>query len=463
MNNSISSLENFIDSVYDSVNMPQSTRVPLNTIAGLKHQSTPAPATDEDDKDARKKRRIGSLTSPISPLSDSNEYNHLTKGQRTIFDSVINATSAKIGEFMNSLQESLNYQLEEAVESIHNEIEARLSKSHTDFSVDVNDAIANQTHDMRDLQEENSELLTKCQVLEGRLTRTEKEVTELKERLLLQEARSMRDNLKFYGLAEVTGENCEITLKTFMKREMKISEEDLKKISFDRVHRTAERNREKHRVIVAKFNPSEGRQIVLQHCRNIPRNKGYSVSEQLPRELAERKKMLLPSFKKAKEEKKQPKWSLDKLVIGQKMQQVPKDKVHDINMNTAEVAAAMIDNAKHAALQTHKGTSFQGHSVSIGNQDDVVPALHAFYSDPRIARASCNPYAYRIKTNSGYIEHYVDDGEWGAGVKLLQMLKTNNVANKLICVTSWHGNQYLGKSKYDLIIKSAEATLGTRP
>lgn len=125
--------------------------------------------------------------------------------------------------------------------------------------------------------------------MEGRLPRAEKEVNDLKEQVTLLEARSMRDNLKFYGIDEQQNENTEQTVRHFLRNQMKISDEDLVKIKFDRVHRTAERSKGNQHVIIAKLTSTEGKLLVTRH---LDRRSGYGVTEQLPRVLSERKKTI---------------------------------------------------------------------------------------------------------------------------------------------------------------------------
>ena len=77
----------------------------------------------------------------------------------------------------------------------------------------------------------------------------------------------------------------------------------------------------------------------------------------------------------------------------------------------------------------------------------------------RVAGAKHNTYAYRIKSPDGYVEHYEDNGEYGAGSMLLDLLKDENVDNKLVCVTRWYGGTHLGRARFDHIINTAKASL----
>lgn len=72
--------------------------------------------------------------------------------------------------------------------------------------------------------------------------------------------------------------------------------------------------------------------------------------------------------------------------------------------------------------------------MRVESTDDAVSALHAIYSDCRAARATHNTYAYRIMRGEQILEHYEDDGEYGADRRLLNLLQVNGVKNELIVV-----------------------------
>ena len=362
---------------------------------------------------------------------------------------IVERVASWTGEHMLIIRQEISSHISDIMKDVRREI-----KQHIDELGPWNE------DRMAELEEENSKLKDKVQILEGRLSRTETEVAELREEVLQQQARSMRDNLKFFNIQEVEKENCEETLRQFLRTEMKISEEKMKQIKFDRVHRIGPKTQTRHRFIVAKFNPYIGKTIVLEHIQNLDKNKGFGVNEQLPRELEERKKRLIPAFKQAKHEKKNPKWSNEKLIIGGKVTESRKDTVKDINIDLVQEAVELQSTIKSGPLESQGGSSFRGHCIDVSKQDDVIPALHALYADNRIARATHNVYAYRLKTESGNIvEHYDDDREWGAGRILLEQLRKGNHTNKLVCVSRWYGGVKMGKQRFELIKKQAQGVL----
>jgi hypothetical protein len=389
-----------------------------------------------------KKRKTISPTIGMSDLDDLDEKDSAVK---TIAEAVFNVVVGDVSKLFHDQASKLAALESELSAKIENELMRDAEEENT-------------TSEIRSLQEDVTRLQDQLKIAIGRITRAEKERDDMREELLQLEARMMRDNLMFYNIEEPAEEpthNCELTLKTFLTKEMKIRDVDMEKINFDRVHRIGKKVGNKKRPIVAKFNPADGKRIVMDHVKNLDKVKKYGVNDQLPRELEERKKKLLPAFKEARKDNKQPKWQLDKLVIGKNVKKAHKDKVLDINSDTTHMAASM--TAKHAPPKSYGGSSFRGHNVNVAHQDDIIPALHVLYSDERVARAQHNVYAYRLENGT---EHCEDDGEWGGGRVLLQLLREHNITNRLVCVTRWYGGKHLGRARFDYIREAGSMSLG---
>ena len=122
--------------------------------------------------------------------------------------------------------------------------------------------------DLKDLKTKMDSIdITK---LQERLTHDSSTVVELKaenilikEYLIDQRCRSMRDNLIFTGIAETadTYEDTETVLKKFIKDELK---QDPEQIDFKRIHRIGTRRSrsDKPRSIIAKFNVTSQRDLI---------------------------------------------------------------------------------------------------------------------------------------------------------------------------------------------------------
>ena len=175
----------------------------------------------------------------------------------------------------------------------------------------------------------------------------------------------------------------------------------MKKTQFDCIHHIGKKQKKQDNqtgVLIAKFNPSYRKDIALRHTKNLDKTKRYGVNQQLPRELEEKKKHLLPQYREARKAQKKPKWAMEKLTVDRKVTQVKKDCVRDININTTDIATTMA--VKTAPHRTYKKSTFHGHHTITETQDDIIPALHAINAVNSVARANHNIYAYWLEAGS---------------------------------------------------------------
>ncbi len=107
-----------------------------------------------------------------------------------------------------------------------------------------------------------------------------------------------------------------------------------------------------------------------------------------------------------------------------------------------------------------QGSTFVAHGVSISSRDEVKPVLLKALQDKRVAGASHNIYAYRFKDNRGQIrEGHNDDGEHGAGWKMLEVLREKEAEDSMIVCTRWFGGKHLGPDRFKRIKEVTEDAL----
>nr|XP_022297117.1 uncharacterized protein LOC111106652 [Crassostrea virginica] len=157
--------------------------------------------------------------------------------------------------------------------------------------------------------------------LTSNVEETKKEVKELKlvneqlqSKITDLQARSMRDNLLFFGLAEYRGrgrENCASLVSDFCETELNITGISEK---IERAHHIGKFNSNKTRPIVVKFTSFKERERVRLSAHKT-RNRGFAIREQFPREIVEKRKSLLPIMKRALDNKKRAVLKVDKLYI----------------------------------------------------------------------------------------------------------------------------------------------------
>ena len=310
MSGAIADLERFIDCSYDRFNLcpnmaspkskavdtslgnmtseacarePSMKEVNINNVSHKdKVQLSGCVSDNSHDSDTsisegnrRKRKVISPIGSRNWDILDSQSGHALTKSEQEIHFAIMETMVSWMGEMQHNMQLSFNEEFEKAVDGMRQEL-----LGHVEERMEVQDESLTYHSTSVDANErEIEELRERCLVLEGRLTKTENEVDELKEKLLAQEARSMRDNLTFFNIPEKDGEDCAMSLRKFLRREMSISREDMEKIVFDRVHRTGRARSGFNRIVVVKFSSYEGRQIVLSHIKHLDIEKKYGVNE----------------------------------------------------------------------------------------------------------------------------------------------------------------------------------------
>ena len=114
------------------------------------------------------------------------------------------------------------------------------------------------------------------------------------------QCRSMRDNLVFSGIGEVTlkedeeYEDVQKSLNTSLEYEMGIYEQ----IQFHRVHRIGaydkDTAKESPRPIIAKFEKFKDREYVRSRARDTFKGKPFGIREQYPKVIEQKRKALYP-------------------------------------------------------------------------------------------------------------------------------------------------------------------------
>ncbi|KAL0151785.1 hypothetical protein M9458_052936, partial [Cirrhinus mrigala] len=105
------------------------------------------------------------------------------------------------------------------------------------------------------LAAENASLRDSVKSLTENVTHLNEENKKIKETVIDLQARSMRDNLVFSGIPESAEEDTEATVKSFIKTYLKLPEDTVENICFERVHRLGPKKpgTPRPRAIVAKF------------------------------------------------------------------------------------------------------------------------------------------------------------------------------------------------------------------
>ena len=153
-------------------------------------------------------------------------------------------------------------------------------------------------------------------MLSDKVEQMKKMSEDAKEELLFIQSQSMRNNIIFTNIPEETRETrdqLESKLRSFLVEKLEIAQNIVDKIEFERIHRMGDR-RKGCRQIVAKFLRFKDREMVKKQGSKL-KNTQYSIYEQFPKEISDRRKKLLPKLKEARRNGKEAWLSYDKLYI----------------------------------------------------------------------------------------------------------------------------------------------------
>ena len=134
----------------------------------------------------------------------------------------------------------------------------------------------------------------------------------------------MRDNLLFMGITECDSfegrrdENCSRVIHDFCRDKLKI-EDAHDSIKIERAHRLGKYNRDKKRPIVVKFNHYPDKMLIKSRASQELKETNFRVTEQFPKGIQEKRKILSEAMKKARDAGKTASLSFDKLYIDGKM------------------------------------------------------------------------------------------------------------------------------------------------
>ena len=200
----------------------------------------------------------------------------------------------------------------------------------------LNDIEASRAHDSQTCDEIQNKQVTidkqlrderlRASKLEKDLERVQHSNSVLSDDIVDLQARSMRDNLLFFGFDEATtfdarrDENCVDSVLDFCENVLNLPNvrETLK---IDRAHRIGLFKHDKQRPIVAKFNFYQDKLVVKRSAfETLDRSTSkFRVSDQFPKVIQDRRKSLIPALIRAKNENKKAVLSYDKLYINNKL------------------------------------------------------------------------------------------------------------------------------------------------
>ena len=273
----------------------------------------------------------------------------------------------------------------------------------------------------------------------------------------------MKLNLIVSGIEEKKIEDCKALISSFFKDQMKIDKE----IAIATAHRIGPIDKN-NRSIVVKLIDGRDKGTIYKHAKNLKDTK-YYVNDQLPDKQTEehRKKKQKVQINKTLVDAQQQniEWKKGELVVDGN---VYRNKVVEpANAEILEMTTSQINQLFQIRLTQGQeikknGSTFLGFAAKVHSLQDVVKAYKQLrYRFMDSTHIMC---AYRIMDpDVAHMQDSLDNGEYGAGRRLLQQLIDESVKNTATFVVRHHRGQNIGPIRFSIITDAAKSAIDAIP
>jgi hypothetical protein len=198
---------------------------------------------------------------------------------------------------MDALRQILNDMRREMRQNFA-DISNNITELRTDFAslktelLDLSLSVASLDKDVQDIKDE---------IIPSLHDQLQGEINGLKKQRLASELYSKKSNLLFHGIPESSDEDCDLTLRTFLKNELKYNTDTLILANVHRLPTKQDnRNNGKPKPIIVKFVLMKDRDAILARAgalKNATRK--YGISPHLLREMQQQRSQLLAPKRQA--------------------------------------------------------------------------------------------------------------------------------------------------------------------
>ena len=322
--------------------------------------------------------------------------------------------------------------------------------------------IANQQeHDsgsIQALKEENKMLRDDISMLKSVVINLDKTVRKQQSEITDLKSRSMNQNLLIHNLPEEENENLFRRIPQLIKEHLGID------TSFVNIHRNGPKNPNRPRTITGRLEKFTDKEKILQAQKDKRKNEGsgqlqqnstlFYITPQRPIEVSENRKKLQEISNQYWKENVKTRFVGDKLVFPNgntyKEKVVKPTPGNVLTLDQAEKEA--LQKIQISALETSAEENiFKIAAATTETYNHARNLYKKVMIDPAYSTADHNILVYRFKDKNGLIhEGYNDDGEFGAGRRLLKVLQNLDVTNMTFLISRFY-RKHLGFRRFQIM------------
>ena len=247
------------------------------------------------------------IVSPPKSKNDSEDVVLSALNMAQDFASKVDLILSKLSQLEN-IGTQINV-LQDSVDRINQTVANLQSEFHC-LKEDVQNTVEETNTLKTSVKFLNDEVETSKRKLRDDEEKSRQELDHLRLQLLNYEVYSRRENLCFYGIPEIEGEeNTEPVLKAFLEKELNV--ENAQSIEFQRVHRVGkkDRNTRKPRAIIERCLRFKDRENLFSCRRNIDSPSNFNIGPDLPKQVIDMRKRLIPKMVQARKDGKRAAFS----------------------------------------------------------------------------------------------------------------------------------------------------------
>lgn len=413
--------------------------------------------------------------SPIKTGKVKEKTQHVQHDCNPIIDDIIKepgelegsqSANNKVTDNMANLQQATDTSMTQILQELNvtmKGIQTQLSKMSTvqqehTFKVSTLEFVQkDEVQSMREVQNRLNKQEHTIEMLMNHVAKQDQRIQELSDKQNDFQARSMKGNMIISGIEEKQSDNCKERASAFFRDQLEIA----KPIPIEVAHRIGTGE---NCPIIVKLHDNNDKQLIFQHSQKLKGTR-YFISDQLPEELAEKKRQI---FRIKGQNKKLP-------IAEQLLMNIKRDKLYinnekfqlAVNTPTALTWLQMdedqqklirrfpiIKGETNSTLQSH----FISYAAEVNSVEEVQKAYtRVFLKEPRATHIVC---AYLLPgRNFPVTQGNVDDREFGASRHILRKMQQGNYINKAVFVARYYGGTHLGPDRFNIYKDLAIAAL----
>lgn len=299
---------------------------------------------------------------------------------------------------------------------------------------------------------ENAQLRRELDLMRAMLIKFDRKMENVQSEVTDLRARSMRDNILIHNFPYKQGENLMQIIPETIKDTLGVD------IQFVRIHRNSVKGvvNSKPVSITGKLVDRKMKDELLQAQKSKKMAKvtlPFFITTQEPTVMVEEKKRLyaISDMLRSQNIRTKVEWGRIVLPNGEKYQEpIPKLESSDV-LQIATQDVELVDSVSTDPTQK-KGSEIFASGARVSSSSDVQNLYQKVNLDPFSASADHRILVYRFTDSSSRIqEGYYDDGEHGAGRRLLHYIKTNQMQNIAVVITRRSGHTRLGPERFHIM------------